>query len=63
MSTAMRSYAADDDNRYYRTGEQTIFEAIGLRNTIRENDIDVIVSSWDFLKKRIIDFAPKIFLR
>ncbi|XP_057369488.1 globin D, coelomic-like [Daphnia carinata] len=62
VPTAMHSYAADD-NRNYRTGENTMFDGTGLRGKISGDDINVLISSWDFLKKRLSDFAPKIFLR
>ena len=63
MSKALRSYAPGSD-RYHGAGSgKKLFEEIDLHHTLSGNDINLISSSWDFLKKRLISFAPKVFLR
>ena len=43
-------------------GEKKFLEGVGLFNVLNENDIELIKSSWNTLKKRG-DFAPKVFIR
>lgn len=42
--------------------ENKVYEKVGLHNILSENDISLIKSSWNTLKKRG-DFAPKVFVR
>ncbi len=43
-------------------GEKKFLEGLGLHNVLNENDLEVLKSSWNTLKKRG-DFAPKVFIR
>ena len=62
MSKALRSHAPGSD-RYQGGSEKKLFEEFGLRNTLSVSDVDLITSSWNFLKNRLISFAPKVFVR
>lgn len=48
--------------RYERGGNKMV-QGPGLRSFLVDSDISVIKSSWNFLKRRLSDFAPKVFLR
>lgn len=48
--------------RYERGGNKMV-QGPGLRSFLIDSDISVIKSSWNFLKRRLSDFAPKVFLR
>ncbi|KAI9558899.1 hypothetical protein GHT06_015688 [Daphnia sinensis] len=47
----------------YNRGENKILPGPGLRSFLGDSDISVITSSWNVLKRRLSDFAPKVFLR
>lgn len=62
MSKALRPYAPGSD-RYHGVKEKKLFEEFGLHHALNIDDINLITSSWEFLKKRLFSFAPKIFVR
>ena len=53
MSRSMRSSGSSERNHYFSDKKFGSFS---------KNDIDVIVNSWNTLKRRG-DFAPKVFIR
>lgn len=63
MTRAFRSNVPYGNERTFGTGgDKTFLEGIGLHNILNENDISLIKSSWNTLKRRG-DFAPKVFIR
>ncbi|XP_057368914.1 globin D, coelomic-like isoform X1 [Daphnia carinata] len=47
----------------YNRGENKMLQRPGLRSFLDDSDVTVITSSWNFVKRRLSDFAPKVFLR
>lgn len=63
MSKALRFYAPGSDRRHHGGSEKKLFEEFGLQRSLSDSDINLIVSSWNFLKKRLSSFAPNVFIR
>lgn len=62
MSKALRFYAPGSDRRHHGGSEKKLFEEFGLQRSLSDSDINLIVSSWNFLKKRLSSFAPKLLI-
>jgi hypothetical protein len=69
MSKALRFYAPGSNRRHHGGSEKKLFEEFGLQRSLSDSDINLIIkmiiqleTSWNFLKKRLSSFAPKLFI-